>query len=81
MTPHHSTRSILASTSQPKKELKPSAVNLASPTSDFSMLPTPELTTKSQKVTIPYKPATHIHHLLESKVSEDARDIKVSDNS
>jgi len=44
------------------------------------MLPTPELTTKSQKVTILHKPATHIHCLLESEVPEDARGIKISDN-
>jgi len=77
----HSTRSILASTSQPKKGLKPSTVNLAFLTSGFSMPPTPELATKSQKVTSPHKPATHIHCLLESEVPEDARGIKVSDNS
>jgi len=54
---------------------------IASLTSGFSIPPTPELATKSQKVTSPHKPATHIHHLLESEVPEDARGIKVSDNS
>jgi len=81
VTPRRSTRSILASTSQPKKGLKPSTVNLASPTSGFSTLSTPELATKSQKVTSLCKPATYIHHLLESEVPEDTRDIKISDNS
>ena len=72
---------MLAFTSQLKKGLKPSTVNLASLTSGFSMPQASELTTKSQKVTTPYKPATHIHYLLESEVPEDARGIKVSDNS
>ena len=81
MTPCHSIRSMLAFTSQSKKGLKPSTVNLASLTSGFSMPPALELTTKSQKVITPHKPATHIHCLLESEVPEDARGIKVSDNS
>ena len=81
VTPHHSIRSMLAFTSQLKKGLKPSTVNLASLTSGFSMPPALELTTKSQKVITPHKPATHIHCLLESEVPEDARGIKVSDNS
>ena len=79
--PRHSIRSMLAFTSQSRKGLKPSTVNLASLTSGFSMPQASELTTKSQKVTTPYKPATHIHYLLESEVPEDARGIKVSDNS
>ena len=81
VTPCHSTRSMLAFTSQSKKGLKPSTVNLASLTSGFSMPQASELTTKSQKVTTPHKPATHIHHLLESEVPEDTRGIKVSNNS
>ena len=79
--PRHSIRSMLAFTSQSRKGLKPSTVNLASLTFGFSIPPASKLTTKSQKVTTPHKPATYIHHLLESEVPEDARGIKVSDNS
>jgi len=48
VTPRHSTRSILASTSQPKKGLKLSTVNLASLTSGFSMLPVRALSERRQ---------------------------------
>ena len=81
VTSHYSTRSILVSTSQPKKGLKPFIVNLASLTSGFSIPSTPELTTKSQKVMTPCKPTTHIYCFLESKVPKDTRSIKVNNNS
>ena len=53
VTSCHSTRSILASTSQPKEGLKPSTVNLASSTSGFSMLPTPKLLPRARKSQVP----------------------------